>query len=56
MQRIPHCCWSSMLRPKMVMLAEDGDAVIGGGHSNQAESDAAEQLEYTEAIEAQPAA
>ena len=36
--------------------AEDGDVVIGGEQGNQAEGDAAEQLEHTEAVEAQPAA
>jgi hypothetical protein len=35
--------------------AEDGDVVIGGEESDQAESDAAEHLEAAEAIEAQPA-
>jgi hypothetical protein len=36
--------------------AEDGDVVLGGEEGNQAEGDAAEHLEQTQAIEAQPAA
>jgi hypothetical protein len=36
--------------------AEDGDVVIGGKDSDQAEVEAAEHLEHTQAIEAQPAA
>jgi hypothetical protein len=36
--------------------AGDGDVVIGGKQGNQAEGDAAEHLEYTQAIKAQPAA
>jgi hypothetical protein len=35
---------------------ECGDVVIGGEQGNQAEGDAAEHLEHTQAIEAQPAA
>jgi hypothetical protein len=36
--------------------AEGGDVVIGGKESDQAKGDAAEHLDYTEAIEAQPMA
>ncbi|MFZ9753937.1 MAG: hypothetical protein ACO3B3_10355 [Cyanobium sp.] len=36
--------------------AEEGDVVIGGEQGDQAEGDAAEHLEHTQAIEAQPAA
>jgi len=36
--------------------AEEGDMVIGGEEGNQADGEAAEHLEHTEAIEAQPAA
>jgi hypothetical protein len=36
--------------------AEEGDMVIGGEQGDQAEGEAAEHLERTEAIEAQPAA
>jgi hypothetical protein len=36
--------------------AEEGDVVIGGEESDQAEGDAAEHLEHSEAIEVQPAA
>ncbi len=35
--------------------ADDGDVVIGGNESDQAEGDTAEHLEYTETIKAQPA-
>jgi hypothetical protein len=35
--------------------AEDADMVIGGEEGNQAEGDAAEHLEHTQAIEAEPA-
>ena len=35
--------------------AEGGDVVIGGEESDQADGDAAEHLEHTEAIKAQPA-
>ncbi len=37
-------------------VAEEGDVVIGGEQGNQAEGDAAEHLEHTQAIQAQPAA
>ena len=37
-------------------VAEEGDVVIGGEQGNQAEGDAAEHLEHTQAIKAQPAA
>jgi hypothetical protein len=36
--------------------AEGGDVLIGGEESDQADGDAAEHLEHTEAIKAQPAA
>ena len=36
--------------------AGEGDVVIGGEQGNQAEGDAAEHLEHTQAIKAQPAA
>jgi hypothetical protein len=36
--------------------AEDGDVVIGGEQGNQAEGDASEHLEHSQAIKAQPAA
>jgi hypothetical protein len=36
--------------------AEGGDVVIGGKEGDQAEGDAAEQLEHTKAIKAQPMA
>jgi hypothetical protein len=36
--------------------AEDGDVVIGGKESDQAEGDASKHLEHAQAIEAQPAA
>ncbi len=36
--------------------AEGGDVVIGGKESDQAEGEAAEHLEHTQAIKAQPAA
>jgi hypothetical protein len=36
--------------------AEDGDVVIGGRESDQAEGDAAEHLEHAKAIKAQRAA
>jgi hypothetical protein len=36
--------------------AECGDVVIGGKEGDQAEGEAAEHLEHTQAIEAQPAA
>jgi hypothetical protein len=35
--------------------AEEGDVVIGGKEGDQAEGEAAEHLEHTQAIEAQPA-
>ena len=37
-------------------VAGEGDVVIGGEQGNQAEGDAAEHLEHTQAIKAQPAA
>jgi len=36
--------------------AGEGDVVIGGEQGNQAEGDAPEHLEHTQAIKAQPAA
>ena len=36
--------------------AGEGDVVIRGEQGNQAEGDAAENLEHTQAIQAQPAA
>jgi hypothetical protein len=36
--------------------AGEGDVVIGGEQGNQAEGDAAEHLEHTQAIKAQPGA
>jgi hypothetical protein len=36
--------------------AEEGDMVIGGEQGDQADGDAAEYLEHTEAIKAQPVA
>ena len=36
--------------------AEEGDMVIGGEEGDQAEGDASEHLEHTQAIQAQPAA
>ena len=36
--------------------AGEGDVVIGGKQGDQAEGDAAEHLEHTQAIQAQPAA
>jgi len=36
--------------------AGEGDVVIGGKQGNQAEHEAAEHLESTQAIQAQPAA
>ena len=36
--------------------AGDGDVVIGGKQGDQAEGDAPEHLEHTQAIQAQPAA
>ena len=36
--------------------AGEGDVVIGGEQGDQAEGDAAEHLEHTQAIQAQPAA
>ncbi len=36
--------------------AEEGDVVIGGEEGDQADGDAAEYLEHTEAIKAQPVA
>jgi hypothetical protein len=41
-----------LLEPEGV--AEDGDVVIGGKEGDQAEGKAAEHLEHTQAIEAQP--
>jgi hypothetical protein len=35
--------------------AEEGDVVIGGEQGDQAEGDAANHLEHTQAIETQPA-
>jgi hypothetical protein len=35
--------------------AGEGDVVIGGEQGNQAKGDAAEHLEHTQAIKAQPA-
>jgi hypothetical protein len=35
--------------------AEDADMVIGGEEGNQAEGEAAEHLEHSEVVEAQPA-
>jgi hypothetical protein len=35
--------------------AGEGDVVIGGKQGDQAEGDAAEHLEHTQAIKAQPA-
>ena len=37
-------------------VAEEGDVVIGGEQGNQGEGEAAEHLEHTQAIKAQPAA
>jgi hypothetical protein len=37
-------------------VAEEGDVVIGGEESDQAEGEAAEHLEQAQAIEIQPAA
>ena len=37
-------------------VAGEGDVVIGGEQGDQAEGDAAEHLEHTQAIKAQPAA
>ena len=50
MQKIPP------LLLELDAAAEDGDVVLGGEEGNQAEGDAAEHLEQTQAIEAQPAA
>jgi hypothetical protein len=37
-------------------VADEGDVVIGGEQGDQAEHEAAEHLEHTQAIQAQPAA